>query len=55
MCGESRTHSLEGVVEGQPSTTTLQISKVKTSFFVEIRQESNTLTPNAGVFGDTPV
>ena len=24
MCGESRTHSLEGVVEGRPSTTTLQ-------------------------------
>ena len=23
MCGESRTHSSEGVVEGQPSTTTL--------------------------------
>ena len=24
MCGESRTHSLEGVVEGRPSATTLQ-------------------------------
>ena len=24
MCGESRTHSSEGVVEGRPSTTTLQ-------------------------------
>ena len=23
MCGESRTHGLEGVVEGRPSTTTL--------------------------------
>ena len=27
MCGESRTHSLEGVVEGRPSTTTLQFRK----------------------------
>ena len=26
MCGESRTHSSEGVVEGRPSTTTLQRS-----------------------------
>ena len=25
MCGESRTHGSEGVVEGRPSTTTLQI------------------------------
>jgi hypothetical protein len=29
--------------------------KVKTSFVVKIRQVSNTLMPNAGVFGDTPV
>ena len=29
--------------------------KVKTSFFSEIRQVSNTLTPNAGVSDDTPV
>ena len=36
MCGESRTHGLEGVVEGRPSTTTLQFPKVKTSFFAEI-------------------
>ena len=26
MCGESRTHSLEGVVEGRPSTTTLRFA-----------------------------
>ena len=26
MCGESRTHSLEGVVEGRPSTTTLRFT-----------------------------
>ena len=25
VCGESRTHGLEGVVEGRPSTTTLLI------------------------------
>ena len=32
-----------------------QFSKVKTSFFAEIREVLDTLTPNAGVFGDTPV
>ena len=32
-----------------------KFSKVKTSFFVEIREVSDTLTPNAGVCGDTPV
>ena len=32
-----------------------KISKVKPSFVAEIRQVSNTLTPNAGVFGDTLV
>ena len=55
MCGESRTHSLEGVVEGRPSTTTLQFRKVKTSFVVKIRQVSNTLTPHVDVSDDTPV
>ena len=55
MCGESRTHSLEGIVEGRPSTTTLQFRKVNPSFVFEIREVSNTLTPNAGVCGDTPV
>ena len=29
MCGESRTHSLEGVVEGRPSTTTLRFTGLK--------------------------
>ena len=32
-----------------------QFSKVKTSFLLEIREVSNTLTPSGGVFGDTPV
>ena len=32
-----------------------KFSKVKTSFAVEIREVSNTLTPSEGVFGDTPV
>ena len=32
-----------------------QFSKVKTSFLLEIREVSNTLTPSVGVFGDTPV
>ena len=32
-----------------------KISKVKTRFFAEIRAVSDTLTPNVGVFGDTPV
>ena len=36
VCGESRTHSLEGVVEGQPSTTTLQFRKFNPSFVSEI-------------------
>ena len=36
MCGESRTHSLEGVVEGRPSTTTLQFRKVKTNLVARI-------------------
>ena len=49
MCCESRTHSLEGVVEGTPSTTTLQFRKVKTSFVSQIQEVSNTLTLSAGV------
>ena len=32
-----------------------QFRKVKRRFFVEIPQVSNTLTPNVGVSGDTPV
>ena len=32
-----------------------QFSKVKTSFFPDIREVSNTLTPNAGVSDYTPV
>ena len=32
-----------------------KISKVKTSFVAQIRQVSNTLMPNVGVSGDTPV
>ena len=55
MCGESRTHGLEGIVEGRPSTTTLQFSKVKRRFVVEIREVSDTPVPNVGVCGDTPV
>ena len=55
MCGESRTHSSEGVVEGRPSTTTLQISKVKTSGVAHIQRVSNTLTLSEGVCGYIPV
>ena len=32
-----------------------EISKVKTSFFAQIRQESNILTPSADVSGYTPL
>ena len=32
-----------------------KIRKVETSFFAQIRQVSNTLTPSADVSGDTPV
>ena len=32
-----------------------QLRKVKIRCVVEIPEGSNTLTPNAGVFGDTPV
>ncbi len=55
MCGESGTHSLEGVVEGRPSTTTLQFSKFKTSFVFGNREASDTLTLNVGVSDYTPV
>ena len=37
MCGESRTHGLEGVVEGRPSTTTLRLKDMPgySTFLIE--------------------
>ena len=43
MCGESRTHGLEGVVEGRPSTTTLRFTGL------EDLQEWTSLLPETPV------
>ena len=43
-----------GVIE-VPTLIRAKIPKVKTSFFAQIQEVSNTLTPNVGVSGDTPV
>ena len=45
MCGESCTHSWEGVVEGRPSMTTLQFSQVKPRVVGRIQRVSKILTP----------
>ena len=60
MCGESRTHSSEGVVEGQPSTTTLrkenpenQTQQIHARNCCEVRL-SNRAFDRIGVYIETP-
>ena len=58
MCGESRTHSSEGVVEGRSSTTTLQFRKVKTRVVGYIQRVPKLLTPSSvspSVFRGGPI